>query len=103
MRPKDFVPSQGSSSCKESLTRLTAQARKYHLGLVFATQNPKDLDHKIVANCSTHYYGKVNSPAAIDVIRDQLRLRGAIGRRRVPGSNAAISTSTTLMRNSHVH
>lgn len=76
---KDFVPSQGSSSCKESLTRLTAQARKYHLGLVFATQNPKDLDHKIVANCSTHYYGKVNSPAAIDVIRDQLRLRGSSG------------------------
>jgi hypothetical protein len=76
---KDFVPSQKASICKESLSRLTAQARKYHLGLVFATQNPKDIDNKIVANCSTHYYGKVNSPAAIEVVRDLIRMKGGSG------------------------
>jgi hypothetical protein len=76
---KDFVPSQVASTCKESLTRLAAQARKYHLGLVFATQNPREIDNKIVANCSTHYYGKVNSPAAIEVVKDLIRMKGGSG------------------------
>jgi GTPase SAR1 family protein len=76
---KDFVPATSASTCKESLTRLTAQARKYHLGLVFATQNPREIDNKIIANCSTHYYGKVNSPAAIEVIRDLIRQKGGSG------------------------
>jgi Helicase HerA, central domain len=76
---KDFVPSQKSSVCGESLLRLTAQARKYHLGLVFATQNPKEIDNRIVANCSTHFYGKVNSPAAIETVRDLIRTMGGAG------------------------
>jgi hypothetical protein len=76
---KDFVPSQKASVCRESLVRLVAQARKYHLGLVFATQNPKDIDHRIVANSSTHFYGKVNSPAAIETVRDLIRMKGGSG------------------------
>jgi Helicase HerA, central domain len=76
---KDFVPSQKASVCRESLVRLAAQARKYHLGLVFATQNPKDIDHRIVANCSTHFYGKVNSPAAIETVRGLIQGKGGSG------------------------
>jgi len=76
---KDFIPSQKASVCRESLLRLAAQARKYHLGLVFATQNPKDIDNRIVANCSTHFYGKVNSPAAIETVRDLIRAKGGTG------------------------
>jgi DNA helicase HerA-like ATPase len=76
---KDFVPSQKASVCRESLVRLAAQARKYHLGLVFATQNPKDIDHRIVANCSTHFYGKVNSPAAIETVRGLIQAKGGSG------------------------
>lgn len=76
---KDFVPSQKASACKPSLMRLTAQARKYHLGLIFATQQPREIDNALVGNCSTHYYGKANSPAAIDTIRDQISLRGGSG------------------------
>ena len=76
---KDFVPSLNSSVCKDSMIRLAAQARKYHLGLVLATQNPKEIDNKIIANCSTHFYGKVNSPAAIDTIRDLIQAKGGVG------------------------
>ncbi|WP_206071108.1 ATP-binding protein [Nodosilinea sp. P-1105] len=76
---KDFLPSQGSTPCKSSLIRLAAQARKYGLGLIFATQAPKSIDHNIIANCSTQFYGRANSPAAIDVVRDQLRQRGGQG------------------------
>ncbi|MDG3007609.1 ATP-binding protein [Paludisphaera mucosa] len=76
---RDFVPSMRSSTCRESLLRLGAQARKYHLGLVFATQNPKDVDAKLVGNCSTHIYGKMNSPAAIEAVRDLIRQKGGSG------------------------
>ncbi|WP_437314416.1 helicase HerA domain-containing protein [Sorangium sp. So ce385] len=74
---KDFVPSQGSTPCKESLIRLVAQGRKYGLGVVFATQAPKSIDHNVIANASTQFYGKASSPAAIDTVEEQLRVRGA--------------------------
>ncbi|MEW4568229.1 DUF87 domain-containing protein [Tautonia sp. JC769] len=76
---RDFVPSVKASACKDSLIRLAAQARKYGLGLVFATQNPKDIDNKIIGNCSTHFYGKASSPAALDVIQEQIKLKGGGG------------------------
>jgi hypothetical protein len=53
---KDFVPSQGTTPCKQSLLRLAAQARKYGLGLIFATQAPKSIDHNVIANCSTQFF-----------------------------------------------
>ena len=76
---KDFAPSQKASTCGDSLLRLVAQARKYHLGLIFATQNPKDIDNRIMANASTHFYGKVNSPVAIETVRELLKHKGASG------------------------
>lgn len=76
---KDFVPSAQSTPCKASLNRLVAQARKYGLGLIFATQAPKSIDHNIIANCSTQFYGRANSPASINVIQEQLRQRGGSG------------------------
>ena len=59
--------------------RLTAQARKYHLGVVFAAQNPREIENTIIGNCSTQYYGKASSPAAINTIREQLSSRGGSG------------------------
>jgi hypothetical protein len=76
---KDFVPSIKTSTCRESLLRLGAQARKYHLGLVFATQNPRDVDNRLQSNCSTHVYGKMNSPATIQATADLIRLKGGSG------------------------
>ncbi|CAN2040793.1 ATPase AAA [Candidatus Magnetomoraceae bacterium gMMP-15] len=77
---KDYVPSAKDTPCKESLLRLAAQARKYGLGLIFATQAPKSIDHNIIANCSTQFYGKANSPAAINTIQEQLKLKGGSGK-----------------------
>jgi hypothetical protein len=76
---KDFVPSQGTTPCKQSLLRLAAQARKYGLGLIFATQAPKSIDHNVIANCSTQFFGRVTSPAAIEVVREQIAQRGGSG------------------------
>ena len=77
---KDFVPSGSSTACKASIIRLAAQARKYGLGMIFATQAPKSIDHNIIANCSTQFYGRANSPTSIQVIQDQLSQRGSNGR-----------------------
>jgi uncharacterized protein YjiS (DUF1127 family) len=76
---KDFLPAQQTTPCKSSLNRLAAQARKYGLGLIFATQAPKSIDHNVIANCSTQFYGRANSPASINVVQDQLRQRGGDG------------------------
>jgi len=74
---KDFVPSGRNVPGKENVKRLAAQARKYGLGLLFATQEPKSIDHSIVSNCSTLLGGKMNSPAAIDALQQLLNDKGA--------------------------
>lgn len=76
---KDFVPSGRSVPCRENLVRLAAQARKYGLGMLFATQAPKSIDHNVVANCSTLLVGRMNSPAAIDTVQELLRNKGGAG------------------------
>jgi hypothetical protein len=76
---KDFVPSTSSVASKESLLRLARQGRKYGLGLVIATQEPKSVDHGAVNNCKTRLFGRASSPAAIEAVRDQLRGLGADG------------------------
>ena len=76
---QNFAPAQKSTPCKESTLALVSQARKYGLGLVFATQVPKAIDNKIVSNCTTHFYGRMNSPATIEAIRELMAAKGARG------------------------
>ena len=74
---KDFVPSGKRVPGKENVGRLAAQARKYGLGLLFATQEPKSIEHSIVSNCSTLLAGKMSSPAAISALEQLLADKGA--------------------------
>lgn len=60
-----FAPSTGSTVCLDSTLALVSQARKYGLGMVFATQAPKGIHNRIVGNCATHWYGRINSPSQI--------------------------------------
>lgn len=76
---REFVPGSKATPCREGFLRLAAQARNYRFGLVFATQNPKDIITTVVSQCSTHFYGKQNSPATIDAVRDLLQQKGASG------------------------
>ncbi len=46
------------------------------MGLIVATQTPKDIDNKVVSNCTTHFYGKMNSPAAIDTVKEMMANKG---------------------------
>jgi hypothetical protein len=76
---QNFAPSQKTTPCKESTVSLAAQARKYGVGMIFATQLPKGIDNKIVSNCTTHFYGRMSSPATIEATRELMAAKGGGG------------------------
>jgi DNA helicase HerA-like ATPase len=73
---QNFAPSGAGTACKASTLSLVAQARKYGLGMIFATQTPKGIDNKIVSNCTTQIYGRMNAPATINAIHDLMTAKG---------------------------
>jgi DNA helicase HerA-like ATPase len=73
---QNFAPSQAATACKASALSLVAQARKYGLGMIFATQLPKGIDNGIVSNCTTHVYGRMSSPATIQAIQELMAAKG---------------------------
>lgn len=73
---QNFAPSSGSTPCLQSTLALSAQARKYGLGLVFATQSPRGLHNNIPANAATQFYGLLNSPNQITVAKEMARAKG---------------------------
>jgi DNA helicase HerA-like ATPase len=73
---QDLVPSSGTTACSESTRRLASQARKYGLGLLFATQSPKALHNSIPGNTTTQFFGLLNAPAQIDAARELARAKG---------------------------
>jgi hypothetical protein len=76
---QNFAPSLKMTPCKESTMALAAQARKYGLGMIFATQTPTGIDNKIVSNCTTHFYGRMSSPTTIAATRGLLEAKGGGG------------------------
>lgn len=73
---QNFAPSQVGTACKASARSLVAQARKYGLGMIFATQLPKGIDNAIVSNCTTHVYGRMSSPATIQATQELMSAKG---------------------------
>jgi len=73
---QNFAPSQKVTPCKGSTLSLVAQARKYGLGMIFATQMPKGIDNAIVSNCTTHVYGRMSSPATIQAVQELMSAKG---------------------------
>ncbi|MFH3478258.1 ATP-binding protein [Xanthobacter variabilis] len=73
---QNFAPSQTATACRASTRSLAAQARKYGLGMVFATQLPRGLDNGIVSNCTTHFYGRMSSSATLAATRELMDAKG---------------------------
>ena len=71
-----YAPSQFKTACSQSTNSLVAQARKYGLGMIFATQHPKGIDNAIVSNATTHFYGRVSAPASIQAIQEMATAKG---------------------------
>lgn len=71
-----LAPSGPVTACTRSTLMLTSQARKYGLGLVFATQAPKGLHSQIPGNAATQVFGLLNAPAHIEAAREMARFKG---------------------------
>ncbi|MEU8384355.1 ATP-binding protein [Streptosporangium sp. NPDC048865] len=71
-----FAPSGGMTACTRSTLALASQARKYGLGLVFATQAPKGLHNRIPGNAATQFYGLLNADVQIEAARAMARVKG---------------------------
>lgn len=75
---QNFAPARGFTPCTRSTLALSSQARKYGLGLVFATQAPKGLNLNIPGNAATQFYGLLNAPAQIETAREMARAKGGL-------------------------
>ncbi|GAA3697611.1 helicase HerA domain-containing protein [Gordonia hankookensis] len=75
---QNYAPSDRTTPCSQSTLALVSQARKYGLGLVFATQAPKGLDNKIPGNASTQFFGLLNSPAQISAAQAIAKTKGSV-------------------------
>ena len=73
---QDFAPSGAATACTESTLKLSAQARKYGLGLMFATQSPKGLHNRIPGNAATQFFGRLNAGVQINAATELARRKG---------------------------
>jgi DNA helicase HerA-like ATPase len=71
-----LAPSGGSTACTMSTLALVSQARKYGLGLVFATQAPRGLHNHIPGNAATQFFGLLNAPVQINAAREMAKAKG---------------------------
>lgn len=56
-----YLPPIANPPSKGPLLLLLKQARAFGLGLLFATQNPADLDYKALSNCGTWFIGRLQT------------------------------------------
>ncbi|MEU7893589.1 DUF87 domain-containing protein [Nonomuraea sp. NPDC049152] len=81
-----FAPHGRSTPATGSTLMLASQARKYGLGLVFATQAPKGLHNHIPGNAATQFFGFLNAPIQVTAAQEMARSKGGgapeIGRLR---------------------
>lgn len=74
---QDFAPSTGTTPSTASTVQLAAQARKFGLGLAFATQAPRGLHNVVSGNTATQFIGRLTHPTQIDAADQLARARGA--------------------------
>ncbi|HIV57084.1 MAG TPA: hypothetical protein H9902_03920, partial [Candidatus Stackebrandtia faecavium] len=72
-----FAPSGAMTPCTGSTLALASQARKYGLGLVFATQAPRGIHNQIVGNSATQLVGFLNSPTQVSAVKEMVDARRA--------------------------
>jgi hypothetical protein len=71
-----FLPSQKPAASLGSGIKLVAQARKYGLGMIVATQVPRGIHNQVVSNCTTQFFGKQSAPTTIAAAQDIIAASG---------------------------
>ena len=70
---QNFLPSGKATLSLGSGIKLFAQARKYGLGMIVATQAPRGIYNQIVSNCTTQFFGRQSAPATIGAAQEMIR------------------------------
>ncbi|MGE0791739.1 MAG: ATP-binding protein, partial [Sandaracinaceae bacterium] len=68
-----FVPPVRKPACKEGLTLLFKQARKYGVGCLMATQNPGDVDYRAMAQFGTWALGRLTTRQDLKKVEPTLK------------------------------
>ena len=69
-------PHPRNPPAKDLIKLIFKQARKYGVSCVLATQNPSDVDYKILAQANTMFVGRFTTPQDIDKVRHMLKEGG---------------------------
>lgn len=87
-----YFPPNANPPAKRAAMMLAKQGRAFGLGLMFSSQNPVDLDYKLLGNMGVWMVGKLNTE------RDKARLEAGLeGELKVP----ALGKREFLVRNIH--
>ena len=73
---QNFLPAQKQALSLGSGLKLVAQARKYGLGMVVATQVPRGIHNQVVSNCTTQFFGRQSAPATIAAAQEIIAAGG---------------------------
>ena len=73
---QNYAPSGAFTPCTQSTIALASQARKYGLGLIFATQAPRGIHAAISGNAATQFFGVMNTVAHIETAKEMARGKG---------------------------
>jgi hypothetical protein len=74
---QNFAPATGGAPSTISTVWLAQQARKYGLGLVFATQAPKGIHNQVSGNATTQFLGRISVPVQIAAAKEIAAAKGA--------------------------
>jgi len=69
-------PAPRNPPAKDLIKLIFKQARKYGVASVLATQNPSDVDYKIMAQANTKFIGRFSQPQDIDKVKHLLKEDG---------------------------
>ena len=73
---RDYLSAANPAPCKTGLDRLVRQGGTLGLGLILATQNPKDLDYETLSRVGTWFCGPAKAPQSIRQIKKILQEKG---------------------------
>ncbi len=68
-----YVPPNGNPPTKAPILTLVKQARAFGVGVVLATQNPVDVDYKVLSNATTWMVGRLQTERDRDRLLEGMR------------------------------
>lgn len=103
-------PPPNKPASKKILETLIRQGRAFGLGIILATQNPGDIDYKVLGNIGNRFIGKVRSQNDIDKVATALDMDKSSLRKEIKSlatgwfvHNNAINNEVSIFKSRWVH